>query len=219
MERGYKKEGKKALVEVGYDGLNTVPLLGTLIKAAVRLHKISQQRRVEAFAERLVSGLPVTAKSIRQLENKHADCFGQILQSLLADHEGQKAATYANAFLFILREDLFQSAKPLAEFIVRAVKDLTLYDIRLITEIDAILQLKKDAQTMTSYFRSLELTRNPGGNEYDWQRRLSVQNLVQLGILAKVVEHEPIWSTEHFDVIARVVQGLDFDRRPLKGSS
>lgn len=203
-------EVRDILAEAGYSTLGNIPMLGTLIKTAVELHRHSQRRRLALFAKKLIEGLAPEDAMLADLEGREGESFKQILQSLLSDRDEEKATLYAMIYANLMKYRLFENNRPLAEFIVEAAQAITLYDVALMNEIDETVRSRPSAEIMRAYFLRLEHTRTPkdrGG--FDWRRRLSVQNLVRLGMLAKVEPGEPLWTTEHFDVVMTAIRGIE----------
>lgn len=214
MEPQYDPEQRAALEELGYDILNRVPLLGTLVRTFIRLHATEQRRRFRDFALKLLEGVDEDEELLRQIEGQEAEAFNTVLKAMLSDMESKKTETYAFAYLFIVREKLLEVNPPMADYLLLTIKNLSPYDIELIKEIPRMWNQKCSNDICSRYFKSLEFLE--GNNKYfDWHRRLSVQNLIHHGLLTKIHPERPIWSTEQFDIVSSCVHGLDLSKNSL----
>jgi len=210
-----KSEFRAVVADATYDALNIALPIGTLVKASIRLYKLSQQRRIEEFARAVISGSRKRGKREEEISGAEGELFAAILRALATDREDQKAALYADTYLYISRNSLFATNRSMAEYIIEAVSQLRVADMQMIFEIQAFLDRHLPDEPTRTFFQHLELAKGDG-KSFSWDRRLSVQTLVRLGLLARIQPDMPLWTTEQYDIISRLVRGIDDEGKPFR---
>jgi hypothetical protein len=211
MEKETNKTVKKVATDIAVDAMNLVPLVGTLVRSVVNLIQSRTEDNLSAYVRGALDGKEILDSSFPE-----SDCFLKLAELVARDVHSDKALYYANAFRFI--KYLEGQNRPIVDFLLEVIPDLTAMDFRFIQELRVVLDVHKRQgdESLAEAIERFYLKRKDGANVSRlWYHQRSLRKLEALGILIQHPTRGLPWPGEHFDVIACVANGVDLEGAPL----
>lgn len=211
MSEKTKKSLKESATNIAIDALNTVPLLGTVTKSVADLVR----SRIEDSLDTYVRGA-LQGDDVPKPNRPDAECFIRLAELVARDVYAGKACYYSNAFRFI--KSLEGDSRPIADFLLEAIPEMTLKDFTFIQELSEILKThKKSKEKDLGLALGRFYKQSSDGQNISrlWYQRRSLLKLEFHGILIDHPTFNIPWPAEHFDVIACVANGTTLDGASL----